>query len=407
MRNDLCFCSTTRGGFGIVREGAQIPESHILLASPAACGRHTSISSISLGYKNRVSYYIFDESELIFGTLEDGISQAAKELLEYVQPKVLLVYVCCVMYIAGFDESRLKNRLELENPGLVVQICEMNPISVGTSSPPAVTMQKRIYELLEFSGERRRAINFIGNDYPIDHECEIYFILKQLGIQCNHISEMSTFDEFRSMGTSLLNIVLSQTAVQAAELMNNYIPHVKLLPEYDLNGVDLYYAQLSSLLEESIDTSKFRQNATCEIEKTLKILGRKRIAVGSSATSRPFALAKALTEYGFNVTSVFIDQISKSEIQNMNWLLSNVSNFQIFNVESPEMVGRIGTCGNVDISIGYNAAYFSGSEVVVDVVSDKGMFGYYGIVLMMRSITEALSNSKNLENMIDETWLVV
>ncbi len=200
--NKLCFCLTTYGGYGIVRVGSLIPESYLLFVCPPSCGRHTSINTIQQEYKNRISYLFFDEHELALGMVEDELCNTIDELLPQIQrPKVFLVYICCVLYLAGFDEKSIIDELKKRNPDIVFQICLMNPVSADTKRPPGLTMQERMYSLLDFSSSQLNTLNFIGNNVPINSNSEIYEVLNNCGVtETFHVSEQTSVEDFRRMG---------------------------------------------------------------------------------------------------------------------------------------------------------------------------------------------------------------
>lgn len=407
---EIEFCSASYGEFGIIRMGALIPESHILLVCPPACGRHITISLAAQGMADRISCYMLDESEVVLGTSMDGISHATETIIHEIRPTVLLVYLCCIMYISGLDEKLLKERLSCENPGTEIQICRMNPVSFGTASPPAVTMQDRMYELLDITGPHGGCVNFIGGSEPPARGGEIYEILAQCGFtKCSHVAETGSYSEFKSMGSAGLNIVIASYAVHAAEMMSEEIPYVVMMPEYTMKGLRQQYETLFAAIDRQLDLSVYEAKTHNAVESAVNMIGGKTIAVGSSATARPFHLARALFDYGFNVTAVFADDVTPAgeEAEDLKRLKSTVPDLQVFDTRVPGMEDRIGRCGVCDISIGYNAAYFSGSRIVVDVLLDRGLFGYAGIEGLMKAITDSLKECRELGDMIDDAHLVM
>ena len=54
-----------------------------------------------------------------------------------------------------------------------------------------------------------------------------------------------------------------------------------------------------------------------------------------------------------------------------------------------------------------NAAYISGSEHVVDLFADEGLFGYYGIRRLMELMEEAADTVIDLRVLIEDYGLVV
>ena len=403
----LRFCPATSGGYGIVRIGADIPESQILMASSSACGRHISVSSFDAGYRDRISFYVADEKEIILGTMEDGLAEAAGRIISERRPKILLIYVCCSTYIAGLDNDRLRSRIKRENPGTEVQVMDMNPVAAGTSNPPSVATQRKIVGLFKITGRKDRAINLIGSDAAPMKGCELYDIAECNGIEIRHLTLCKTYDEFTEMGSSSLNAVLSSKAMVAAKEISDRIPYLSMLPTYSIDRVRENYGKLFDMMGMSYDLGHVEEKTARKVESTAEFVRGMSISVGSTATERPFGLAKALYDYGMDVRSVFHDGISKAEAKDVDYLRSETPSLKIYDCGDPSMSSKIGKCDRADIAIGFNASYFTRAEHNVDIVLDTGLFGFHGIEAMMEAIIESVRHPKGLTGLVEKANLVI
>ncbi|MDR2846178.1 MAG: nitrogenase component 1 [Candidatus Methanoplasma sp.] len=410
MTDKLYFCSTAYGGFGIARVGSLIPEGHILFVCPPACGRHTALSSMLVGYRKKMSYLFFDERELSLGTIEDAVYDAVDKILERLKkrPRVILVYFCCSLCISGMDEDLIVSELAERHPDTVFQVCLMNPIVAGSGPSPAQTIHARICRLFDIEKERTNVLNFIGNNVPLDRECEIYAVLRSCGVEStNHISETTSFDEIRNMGSARWNLVIQPDGILAAKELSGKIEHRFLPVSYDLKVIKCQYSEVFSMLGTELDLSDYERRAEERINAARSVVGGREIAIGSSSTCSPFGMAKALVSYGFNVTSVFGSGVASHDSEAYSWIQENASHIRVYDTESTEMVSRVGKCGRADISIGYSAGYFTGSDSVVGMVGDEGLFGYYGVERLMQMLMDSVSDPKDLQTMMESYGLVV
>ena len=377
------------------------------MASSNACGRHISISSHLAGYSGRMSFYVMDESELILGTALDGIANAARRVIAINRPRILLVYVCCSTYISGLDNERIRGRLARENPGTDILVIDMNPVAADTSNPPAVATQRKIIGLLNFSDVRDDAVNLLGSDSAPEPGCELYGLLRSCGVrEIRHLTLCKDYDDFLRMGEAGLNLVLSAKAIRAAKDILN-AKNLVLLPTYSVRRANDYYEQISEALGTEIDTEPYAESALEAVDRVLDKVRGLTIAVGSTATEMPFGLARSLHEYGFDIRSVFHSGISASERADAEYLMSEIPGLEIYDCSDPSMRPKVGRCGEADISIGYNAAYFARTKHSADVVLDRGMFGFSGIRMLMEKIEESLTCDEGLVRQVEGANLVI
>jgi nitrogenase molybdenum-iron protein alpha/beta subunit len=157
-----------------------------------------------------------------------------------------------------------------------------------------------------------------------------------LGVsKVNHLTLCKSYDEFLDMGRAKLNIVLSAKGIKASKEVSDKVPFFVMLPTYSVEQVISNYRTIFQHLGKEYVLDEIISATEREIRKTVDRLKGSRITVGSTATERPFALARALSEYGFRIDSVFHSGILQSEKEDYDWLMKNVEGFHAFCCEEP------------------------------------------------------------------------
>lgn len=420
MNKNICkskstvhYCSPAHGGWGIVRVGMLVPESYQLFVCPFACGRHGALGAFQQGTKNRLSYLFIDEADIISGGYENLIHEAVFELLNALKekPKVMFIGVSCLDDLLGTDHKALLNRLRKDYP-IDFQILHMNPISSDSKNPPGVNIQRKIYELIKTSDNKEDELNLIGNYVMLEEDNELLEVLKELGIhKVKHISKYTKYEDFQDMGNSKYNLVLRPEARRAAEDMklNNNIEYSYIPISYQLDQIKKDYEIINNMIapDKKLDLKKYEEKAVLAINTAKKCIKDIPISIDHSSVCRPYSLAKALTQYGFNVDSIYQEGLPEFEKDSYEWLMKNLPQVKIYSAENPKMILRSDSENNEIIAIGYNAGYMTKAKYVVDLVFDEKMFGYSGVCLLMQKIMKAYLEPTDLQKLITGYGLVV
>ena len=406
------YCSPAHGGWGVVRVGMLVPESYQLFVCPSACGRHGALGAIEHGNKERLSYLYIDEADIVSGSYEDLILEGVDALLEALeeQPKAMFIFVSCLDDLLGTDHVAILDVLNKKYP-IKFQVGHMNPITNGSKTPPPVTLQRKMYELVEGNGEKAESLNLLGNFVPLGEDNELFDVLHQLGIkETKHISEQKTFKAFEAMGESKYSLVLRPEAKVAAEDMkrHNKIDYRFLPVSYDMAVVAAQYNEIIEMINKDVkvDFTAIQEEARACIEKTRAVIGDFPIVIGNSAVCRPFNLAKALISYGFNVQKIYADEVVAFEKESFEWLKENAPQVEVISALNHNRINRVEEEQDC-IAIGYNAAYIEKSKHVVDLIQDEYMFGYKGIVKLMEMMTKCYLEPMALKEIIEKYGLVV
>lgn len=409
------------GGWGMVRSGMLVPESCQLFVSPPACGRHGALGAVRQGFKDRLFYLCLEESDIVSG-YDQAILETTEELFLRLlhRPKVLLIFVSCLDDLIGTDGEAVVEALSERFPDVKFRVCHMNPLANDSEEPPLVSLWKNVYSLMERKKEQpEKKINVIGSYRPVSQESELFSFLKYAGIEeiC-HIGNCRNYEEFRDMGNNCMNLVAAASAQKAAEEIwkKNGMEYLNLPVSYHFEKIEENYMLLwkklaelgmhkkekETLVEELLKNRKKDAVAAVALAKE-KVSGRK-IYLDDSAFAAPFAAARFLLESGFLVGAVYVSEWNESDAD-YQWILENTDT-EICNVRVYTMVEDWKTEADT-VAIGLEAAYISGSDYVVSLFQDEGMYGFEGVTQLMRRIIDCMTEKADLPALIEQSGFVV
>lgn len=410
----LHYSSPGHGDWGVVRIGMLAPESVQLFICPSACGRHGAIGAMKQGLKDRLFYLYVDQSDIIEG-YDDLIPDAVEEVLEVLDPlpRVFFLFVSCLDDLIGTDHEALLEVLGVRHPEIEFRVCHMNPISLGTKTPPPVSIQNNLYSLLAPGNKRARAVNAIGNLEATADTSELHEFLRAYGVnRLCHISQYQTMDEYQEMANSQANLVIGPPGRQAAGQMEERlgIPWMFMPITYDMEEIEENYRKLKEFLfpdrDELFDFTPYKEAARVAVEEALGKAGSIPLIIDASATAQPFGMAAALIRYGFHVARVEAQDCMAFDRPHMDWLKECHPEVTICQPEHHQAVMFQRRMEN-SLAIGVEGAYLAGSKHVADVFNDGGMFGYDGVCRLMKLIKEAAEQETDLKQLINGYGLVV
>jgi len=410
------YSSPAHGGWGVVRMGMLVPESYQLFVCPFACGRHGAIGAMKQGLKHRLSYLYIDEADIVSGGYEELIVQAVDELLAGLsfRPKVLMIFVSCLDDLLGTDHQAILQVLRQNYRDMRFTFCHMNPITLDSKAPPPVNINRKMFGLLEPREQRDSAENaaaLYGPNVKIDNSSELHQVLAAAGIaELRHIADCRSFAEFQKLAGVSLNVVTSPPGLQAAMDSKERlgIDYVYLPVSYDFQEIADSYAALLQCCgrQAEFDLCPARQSAQLAVQAALRELGDMPIIVDASATVRPFTLAKTLCQFGFNVRTVYAQQCIGLEKESYRWLGENAADVEIKKPEHHLAPAVRKKEGNY-LAIGFEGAYLTGAQHVVNLVSDETLYGYHGVAKLMELMTAAKREKRDLRLLIKQYGLVV
>lgn len=410
----LYYTSPGHGGWGIIRVAAMIPQSHLLFICPSACFRHGALGAIQHRYKDRTSYLYITPEDVVAG-YDEVIIEGAEELLEDTMPRVLFLFVSCLDDFIGTDMDAVAQEIERKHPGLIVRACHMNPVAMDTTRPPLITTFRSMLTAIpkEYAAQKARdaAVNLLGCFAPVSPECELFDFMRFHGInEVRQLADYDSFEDYCCMASSKWNLIVAPSARFGAEYMDDVFGTQTLdsLISYDLSEIEQNYRHLEQMMgvEHPYDFTKVIQQVKQEIEITREALNGLPVVVSDSAVLRPFALAKVLSDYGFCIQEVIAQDVIKPDQSAYDALCRKNSKLV---VRQPQHY-RAAIRGKRDtrmLAIGYEGAYLRQCDYVVDLSGDEGMYGFYGVIRLMKMLREAILEKADLRRMIEDYGAVV
>ena len=386
---------------GVKKVTLRIPESHSLYICPAACGRRNGIRAIKNGEKNRCSFLYIAQEGLISGAYEEQIGEAVETLLSVLEPRprAFQLYVNCVDDFLGTDEAALIEELERRFPERRFLFFHINPVAAEAAVRPGALMHARLYQFLRPLGTDN-GVNFIGNYASLSPDCELFAIFHRWGLgPVRELCSCKTFAEYMDMGKSRLNLVLMPMGEYAAKELRERlgIPYLLQMANYRVNVIRERYTALAEALGRPVpDFRAYDEEARSEIALTGAALSGRKIIVDSSASMCPFALARALLEYGFEVAAIFAMHSKETDAEDEAWLREQHPETAIVCREGfRDVLGY--QFGQDNLCLGFDSAFLLRARYFVNMYHDEGYYGYRGLCRLMRKMREALERETEWE----------
>lgn len=420
-QHDSCFAkalqytSPAHGGWGMVRIGMSVPESFQIFFAPAACGRHGAISAVTQGFRDRLAYYFLEERDIVSGGYEAQIFDAIEQVLAVVEkrPKAMLLFTTCIDDLLGTDLEAMTVQLTERFTDIDFTFCHMDPIRNDSKLPPPKHIHQQMYRLLKQRDVEKNSVNCIGSLMPVHKDCELREVLRLMGVdKVNHIMGCADYAAFQQMAAASCNLLIAPTGSAAVERMRKDlgIPFVDVCTSYDLDIIEKQYALLREQFGASEEADalllSMKQQAEAEIEKTRALLGDIPVYVDASAVVRPYELAWFLYRKGFRIEGIFAEKPSAYEEAAYTQLIEQHPDVKIMLPQHPKTMKREEALCET-FSIGFEAAYITQSRYVLNLFFDEEMFGYHGVIRLMRLMREYYENPKTLQELLDAHGLVV
>ncbi len=389
----LAFNSPGAQGFGVKRAGLAIPGSVMLLVGPGCCGRNTTILSEMGGYSDRFFFYIMDETDIVTGRHLRNIPQAVEEIVASLPaaPSVVMICMTCADALLGTDMERVCRKAEAK-VGLPVVPCYMYALTREGRKPPMVDVRRAVYSLLKKQKRQKRTVNLLGYFAPLQADCELYDVLRQLGITTiNEISRCQTFEEYQGMAKANFNVILNPEARLAAQHMekNLGIPSIELTRLYQVGQIHRQYQALGQVLQTTVDDSRWYEAAKETVAYMKKQYSGTTMAIGEMQNGNAFEMALALTRYGFCVREIYAN-VTEADFVYLRHLQELSPDTRVYSNLSPSMLYYDGSEHPVDVTIGKDAAYYHDDSAHVFWDEEIQPFGYAGVQALLQKLDAAL-----------------
>lgn len=389
----LAFNSPGAQGFGVKRAGLAIPGSVMLLVGPGCCGRNTTILSEMGGYSDRFFFYIMDETDIVTGRHLRNIPQAVEEIVDSLPaaPSVVMICMTCADALLGTDMERVCRKAEAK-VGLPVVPCYMYALTREGRKPPMVDVRRAVYSLLKKQKRQKRTVNLLGYFAPLQDDCELYDVLRQLGITTiNELSRCQTFAEYQGMAKANFNVILNPEARLAAQHMekNLGIPSIELTRLYQVGQIHRQYQALGQVLQTTVDDSRWYEAAKETVAYMKKQYSGTTVAIGEMQNGNAFEMALALTRYGFCVRELYAN-LTSDDFVYLRHLQELSPDTRVYSNLSPSMLYYDGSEHPVDVTIGKDAAYYHDDSAHVFWDEEIQPFGYAGVQALLQKLDAAL-----------------
>ena len=393
----LAFNSPGAQGYGVKRAGLSIPGSVMLLVSPGCCGRNTTILTEYEEYRNRFFFLTLDETDIITGRHLKKIPQAVQEVFECLEtrPSVVMICITCVDALLGTDMERVCKKAE-DQVHIPVLPCYMYALTREGRKPPMVHVRQSIYSLLKREKPRGDMVNLLGNFDHLEDDCELYPILKSMGIRkINEISRCNNFEEYMEMGNANFNIVLNPEARYAAADLNKRLklPSIELTRVYQIDKIRKQYSLFGGALGVSIDDTAYYEETRKQIEEFRLKYGKLTFSVGEGCNANAFELSLALLQYGFYVAEIFAN-LGDSDYVYLKKIAALSPETRIYSNLEPSMIYYDSFDSKVDLVVGKDAGYYYPRAAKVEWSMDVQPFGYAGLRHFFKECDKALSERR-------------
>lgn len=256
-----------------------------------------------------------------------------------------------------------------------------------------VHVRASLYSLLQPRRKKGSVVNLLGHFAPLLDECELYALLRQIGVKTIHeLSRCRDFDEYLTMAEANFNLVLHPEARFAARDFEQRlnIPSIELTRLYQIDRIHRQYQALGQALGVTLEDGAF----LAEAERTAQRFAARhpglRFAVGECMNGDPFELSLALTRQGFEVEEIY-GTISAENFVFLTKLAQISPNTRIYSNLEPTMLYYDCSAAQVDVTIGKDAGYYHPGCPNLTWNQDVQPFGYAGVRAFYQALDTLLS----------------
>ena len=401
----LEYAAPARGTWNIVHTGMLIPQAHEIFVCAASCLRGVVLTAAELNASHRFSTVAVREHNLLTGDMEELVIEGVSEIIEKlpVRPPAVLVYTSCVHHFAGCDLELIYRELRDRFPDIDFTDCYMNPIMRKSGLTPDQLMRSRLYTLLKKREINRNALAIIGNDFPTDHDSDLYQFLTESEWKVHEITACDTYEEYQEMAESAYYISYYPAAAAGGNMLAERLggTHIYLPFSFDYDEIEKGFMHLAGILgRKTPDFTGKRELCEQMLKETKALIGETMIAIDYTYCPRPLGLAKMLLNAGFCVEKVYIDSISGEEKKDFEYLQEHFPDLKLLPTVHAKMRFASPKESTEILAIGQKAAYFNHTNYFVNVVEGGGMIGYQAILRTLEYMREAYLEEKDMRSLI-------
>ena len=399
----LEYAAPARGCWNIVHTGMLVPEAQEIFICAASCLRGVVLTAAEMGQAHRFSTVEIREENLLNGDMEDLIIEGVTDILNRLpkMPPAVLVYTSCVHHFTGCDLGLVYGTLRERFPDVDFTDCYMNPIMRKSGLAPDQLIRKGMLDLLKSRPIQDKAVMILNCDQPTMADSDLVCWLQENGFTIHENGRCDTYEDYQKMAESAHYISYNPAANAGAKLLEKRLggklTYVPLSFHYD--EIDEAFKNLAQNLGIPAPESR-REECEAALKQASETIGNTPIVIDYTCCSRPLSMARLLLDHGFRVERVYVDVITKEDKGDFEHLKANYPQLELWPSIHPTMRFGAREAEGQYLAIGQKAAYFTGSNHFVNLVSGGGMLGYQAILHLADLIMDAYENEKDMRSLI-------
>lgn len=414
FRIGLQYSSPARGSWTIAHSPMLIPGMHEIYVCCGCCLHGVVLSAEEIpGGFDRFSMVTVNNDNVLKGDLEkmmiDGVTDIIRELPQ--KPKCVECFTSCIQHFLHMDLAFVYRTLRERFPDIDFIDGYMTPTLQRKYTPDMLGRRQlmravRPPERKGAGGGRERAVNFIVNYFPTDPQSEIVRMFREGGWTIRDFADISTYEEYKAMGSSAANICFHENSLDAAKDLEKRLGQEAVYAPYSWS-FDRIEEELTGLagrfdlpLPDFRDCRRRAEKALSHLKETI---GDMPVAIDYTATPRPLSLARLLLDHGIRVYAVYCDVFCGEEREDFDYLrehfpellLRATMHFKMRLLPRDDDVRKGGV-----LAVGQKAAYFTGTDRFVNIIENGGLYGFEGVCAMARRMEEAAEEPKDTKKLI-------
>lgn len=414
FRAGVEYTPPARGTWTIAHTPMLVPGSMEIFVCPDGCLRGVVLSAAEFDGMDRFAMITVKEGNLYDGRMDQLIIDGVTDILEHRDslPTAVLLFCSCIHKMIYTDTKYVYKTLRERFPTVDFIECYMDCTMRKSKIFYEEAVNRQLYDAIRPRPRNPKAVNIIGNYFSLYPKSELLQMFQANGWTVRELPNLKTYEQYQEMGEAVLDIYTHPLGGIAAKTLA------------DRTGTNVVYAPYAwdyGSIEQGIrdaaeaaglpcpDFAAERQKAEKALAGLRDSIGEIEVQIDAAGTPRPLELARLLLSHGFRVTAVYLDAISGEETAARDWLRVHHPDLKIRSIvnfrgrtnprdEAERLDGQL-------LAIGQKAAYFTGTKHFVNLIYNRGLHGYAGIVRLCELMEEAVREEKETREIIQvKAW---
>lgn len=414
FRVGLEYTPPARGTWTIAHTPMLVPGSMEIYVCPDGCLRGVVLSASEFDGMDRFAMITVKENNLYDNSMESLFIDGVTDILDHrdTLPTALFLFNSCIHKMLAIDMPYIYRELRRRFPTVHFVESSMDCTMRKSKINYEEACNRQLYAALDPCPIDDRAVNIIGNYFPLRQDSELFQMLTKFGYTVRDINRVRTWEEYQEMASGAVEIYTHPLAKIAAETLAARLGTTAVYAPYcwDYDSIDNALNDVANVTGTTVpDTIPLRQQADASLQALREKIGDFEIQIDAASTPRPLELAKLLLSHGFRVSAVYADAVSPEEADAKDWLKENAPDLKLRAIVN--FRGRVNPRDEAEnahgklLAIGQKAAYFSGTTHFVNLIYQGGLWGYAGIQELCRRMEEACAAEQNTREVIQlKAW---